>query len=61
MLTEEERGRLVENLAKHLKDAQEFIQKKMVHNFSQVDPEYGRRVNEALQKYKAASAVSYVW
>jgi len=56
VLTEDERTRLAENLAKHLKDAQEFIQKRTIHNFAQADPEYGRRVGEALQKYKSVAS-----
>jgi len=46
------RTRLVENMAGHLKDAQEFLQKRAVHNFSQCDPEYGRRLQEELDKFK---------
>ena len=55
VLTEEERTRLVENIAGHLKDAQEFIQKRAVENFSKADSEYGARIAELLQKYKTAS------
>ena len=55
VLTEEERTRLVENIAGHLKDAQEFIQKRAVENFSKADSEYGARIAELLQKFKTAS------
>jgi hypothetical protein len=47
---------LVENIAGHLKDAQEFIQKRAVHNFTQADPEYGRRVQAALHAHKMAQS-----
>ncbi|XP_040266628.1 catalase [Bufo bufo] len=53
VLSEEERQRLVENIAGHLKDAQLFIQKRAVKNFSDVHPEYGSRVQALLDKYNA--------
>jgi catalase len=56
VLKADERKRLVENLAGHLKDTQEFIQKRAISNFNQVDPEFGQGVQEALQKYKSVSA-----
>ncbi|XP_002738841.1 catalase, partial [Saccoglossus kowalevskii] len=52
VLSEYDRTHLINNIAGHLKDAQEFLQKRAVHNFSQCDPEYGRRLEEALAKYK---------
>jgi catalase len=55
VLTEDERSRLVENIAGHLKNCQEFIQKRTIQIFSLVDPEYGRRIQEAVQKYKPVS------
>uniref|UniRef100_A0A8C5NY28 Catalase n=1 Tax=Jaculus jaculus TaxID=51337 RepID=A0A8C5NY28_JACJA len=51
VLSEEERKRLCENIAGHLKDAQLFIQKKAVKNFSDVHPEYGARIQALLDKY----------
>ncbi|KAM5138914.1 catalase [Mantella aurantiaca] len=53
VLNEEERKRLCENIAGHLKDAQLFIQKRAVKNFSDVHPEYGSRVQALLDKYNA--------
>ena len=50
MLNKEERTRLVENIAGHAKDAAEFIQKRVVENFSKADPEYGRRIAELLEQ-----------
>jgi catalase len=46
-----ERTAMVENIAGHLKNAQEFIQKRQVRNFSQVDSEFGSRVQAALDKF----------
>lgn len=53
VLNEEERKRLCENIAGHLKDAQLFIQKKAVKNFSDVHPDYGARIQALLDKYNA--------
>ena len=50
VLNEEERTRLVENIAGHAKDAADFIQERVVKNFGQADPEYGRRIGELLKK-----------
>jgi len=52
VLKPEERKRLVENIAGHLKDAQDFLQKRAVSNFSQADPEYGRGIQQLLDAYK---------
>jgi len=52
VLSAAERTRLVENISGHLKDAQEFIQKRAVGNFAQADPEFGRQLREALAAYK---------
>ena len=43
---------LVENIASHLCGAQEFIQQRAVRNFSQADPEYGRQVQQQLDRIK---------
>ncbi|KAM4723174.1 catalase-like [Rhinophrynus dorsalis] len=53
VLTEEQRQRLCENIAGHLKDAQLFIQKRAVKNFSDVHPDYGARIQKLLDKYNA--------
>jgi catalase len=52
VLDEAARTRLIENMAGHLKNAAEFIQKRTVENFSKADPEYGSRLAKALEKYK---------
>jgi len=51
VLKEEERAALVDNIASHLCNAQEFIQQRAVRNFGQADPEYGRRLQERLNFY----------
>lgn len=53
VLNEEERKRLCKNIAGHLKDAQLFIQKKAVKNFSDVHPDYGARIQALLDEYNA--------
>jgi len=57
VLNDEERTRLVENIAGHLKDAATFIQERVVKNFSQADSEYGGRIAELLKKYKSVRTV----
>jgi len=51
VLKEEERERLVQNIAGHLKDAQPFIQERAVANFEKAHKELGHRIREALKKY----------
>ena len=50
VLNDEERTRLVENIAGHAKDAADFIQERVVENFSKADKDYGRRIGELLKK-----------
>ncbi|XP_046390887.1 catalase isoform X1 [Ischnura elegans] len=50
-LKPEERERLVENIASHLKDAADFIQERALKNFSQVDAEFGSKLRDGLKKY----------
>jgi len=52
VLSPAERTELVENIASHLSAAQDFIQQRAVRNFSQADPEYGRRIQELLDRIK---------
>lgn len=47
----------MENIADHLKDAQEFLQKRAVANFGQADPEYGALLQEALARHKSSDKV----
>ncbi|XP_071975168.1 catalase-like [Engystomops pustulosus] len=53
-LSEAERQRLCENLARHLKEAQTFIQERAVKNFRDVDPEFGKRIQTLLDKHNKA-------
>jgi len=48
----EERQRLVNNIARHLKGANTTIQDRTVGNFTQVNPEFGRMLREALDNAK---------
>ncbi|XP_069479479.1 catalase-like isoform X2 [Ambystoma mexicanum] len=56
VLNTEERKRLCENIAGHLKDAQLFIQQRAVNNFSEVHPDYGSGIQALLDKYNAEAA-----
>ncbi|KAI4894251.1 hypothetical protein NFI96_030248 [Prochilodus magdalenae] len=53
VLNEEERERLCQNMAGHLKGAQLFIQKRMVQCLMAVHKDYGSRVQALLDKYNA--------
>ncbi|KAJ7401321.1 Catalase [Pitangus sulphuratus] len=55
VLNEAERQRLCKNIAEHLKDAQLFIQKRAVKNFTDVHPNYGACIQALLDKYNAES------
>ncbi|GIX67206.1 catalase [Caerostris extrusa] len=52
-LADDEKERLVKNIAEHLINAQEFIQERAVNNFTQADVDYGKRVKAELEKLKA--------
>lgn len=52
VLDESARNRLVDNIAGHLKNAQNFIQDRAVRNFSQVDVDFGRRLRNALDAHR---------
>uniref|UniRef100_A0A1B6CNA5 Catalase n=2 Tax=Clastoptera arizonana TaxID=38151 RepID=A0A1B6CNA5_9HEMI len=54
-LNEQERTRLIENIAGNLKDASSFIQERAIKNFSQVDADFGCRLTELLRKYEQSS------
>ncbi|KAK3577470.1 hypothetical protein CHS0354_032321 [Potamilus streckersoni] len=53
VLNPEARQRLCENIAGHAKDAQEFIQNRVINQWTQVDPECGQTIQKLLLKYKA--------
>jgi len=50
-LNAQEREELAQNIAGHLKDAQPFIQKRAVNNFSKADPEYGAKIQKYLDEH----------
>ncbi|KAL5475757.1 hypothetical protein EMCRGX_G025607 [Ephydatia muelleri] len=52
VLTDDQRTRLVENIAGHVRRAAPFIQERVVKNFSQADAEYGSRIAQLLKQYK---------
>jgi len=57
VLDEGGRQRLIDNIAGHLKDAKDFIRERMVKVLSQVDPDFGKRVQQKIDEYgKAQSA-----
>jgi len=60
VLTPSDQDALVSNMAGHMKNAQEFIQKRAVENWSQCDKEWGRRLQAALDEHKAAMAKAAV-
>lgn len=51
-LDEGGRQRLVENICGHLKDAASFIRERTVKMFAQVDPDFGKRVQQGLDEYE---------
>lgn len=51
VLDEEAKNRLVENIAGHLKGAQEFIRKRAIHNFAQVHKDFGMRLQKAIDDH----------
>jgi len=55
VLNEAERERLVQNIAGHVCGASDFIQKRAIDNFSKVNPEFGRRLQEKLNQQKLGS------
>jgi len=54
VLKPEERKRLVQNMAGHMINAQEFLQDRAINNFAQCDPELGTLLKEEVTKLKQA-------
>lgn len=50
VLSEEEKQRLVDNIAGHLKNAASFLQERAIGNFSKVHPDFGTRLRAALKR-----------
>ncbi|KAK3773370.1 hypothetical protein RRG08_023249 [Elysia crispata] len=59
VLSAEARARLVENIAGHLKDAQDFIQKRAVGNFAQADADFGDALRTALAQFQTPSSTTH--
>ncbi|XP_041353910.1 catalase-like isoform X2 [Gigantopelta aegis] len=53
VLTTSDKNALVSNIAGHLKDAAPFIQKRAVDSFTKVHPDFGRRLQESLNKHRS--------
>jgi catalase len=58
VLNAQERERLTENIAGNLIQAQEFLQRRAVANFAAADANYGRMIQEKLDRLKAKAASS---
>ncbi|ESO09072.1 hypothetical protein HELRODRAFT_185390 [Helobdella robusta] len=56
VLKPDEKDRLVENIANHLKNAKEFIRRRAVYNFGLVHEEFGRRLQTKLDQLVAPSS-----
>lgn len=56
VLDEKEKGDLVSNLAGHLKDAQEFLRKRVIENFTKVHEDFGKRLQDAVDGHCKASS-----
>lgn len=52
VLDKEAKERLVSNIAGHLKDAKEFLQKRAVENFTKVHPDFGNSLSKKLMEYR---------
>ena len=50
VLNEDERNRLVDNIAGHLKNAASFLQERGINNFGKVHPDFGTKLRAALKK-----------
>lgn len=57
VLNEDERRRLHENIANNLVKVKDFLQERAIKNFTQVCPEYGNSVREALDRVKYRSGI----
>jgi len=60
VLNADERQRLVDNIAGHLKNAQDFIQKRAVENFARADSQFGKALTAKLKEHQASKASSGV-
>lgn len=53
VLNKDEKFRLVDNIASHVINAQEFLQERAIKQFGCADPEYGRMLRERIGHYKS--------
>merc|ERR1712001_694320 len=58
VLNSDEKFRLVDNIASHIINAQEFLQERAVKQFGCADPEYGRMLRERINYYKNDKAMT---
>jgi len=58
VLNEAERTALVENIAGHMVNAQDFLQDRAIANFANADSEYGARIRQALNRNKKAQEIT---
>nr|AKZ20727.1 catalase [Tegillarca granosa] len=56
VLKPDERKRLCENIGGHAAAASEFLQKRVIENWSKVDPECGKGIKQEIEKAKAKMA-----
>jgi len=52
VLTADERFRLVDNIAAHIQNAQDFLQERAVKQFLSADKDYGKMLRERINHYK---------
>ncbi|XP_076063680.1 catalase isoform X2 [Oratosquilla oratoria] len=60
VLNEDERQRLMENIAGHLVNAQDFLQDRAINNFTQVDRAYGDGIRQKINRLKKARQSSHL-
>nr|BBB37585.1 catalase [Chattonella marina var. antiqua] len=60
MLSPEEKERLTDNIAGHLVNAKEFLQKRAIANFAAASADYGRKIAQKVAALKAAPVASVV-
>lgn len=58
VLSESDREALVDNMASHIKDAAEFLQKRAVEQWSKCDQEWGRRLEAKIAEYRTQAATA---
>jgi len=55
VLDAKEKADLINNMAGHLCNAQEFLQQRVVRNYTQCDAEFGRRLQDALDQIRRSN------